>query len=124
MKRILVVDDSAAMRMMIISSIESLGEIEVTEASNGFEALRILPLQTFDLIITDINMPTINGLEIINFVRNRPNYKEIPVVIVTTEKAQKDKDKGMALGANAYIVKPFDPENLKKIVSDLLITQQ
>lgn len=120
MKKVLVVDDSAAMRAMIISSIESLGDMEITEASNGFEALRILPHQVFDLIITDINMPTINGLEIINFVKNKAEYKDIPVIVVTTEKAHKDRDKGLALGASAYITKPFDPVHLQETVIKLV----
>jgi two-component system, chemotaxis family, chemotaxis protein CheY len=96
--------------------VEEAGEVEVFQAENGFEALRILPREKFDLIITDINMPDINGLEIIHFVKTNPNYQKIPVVIVTTEQGEEDRKKGMALGAQAYITKPFDPQDLLRVV--------
>jgi two-component system, chemotaxis family, chemotaxis protein CheY len=114
--RVLIIEDSSTMRSLIATTIEEIGAIEVTQAENGFEALRILPRQKFDLIVTDINMPDINGLEIINFVKTNPNYQTIPVIIVTTEQGAEDQKKGMALGAVAYITKPFVPEELAKAV--------
>jgi two-component system chemotaxis response regulator CheY len=119
-KTILVVDDSAAMRSLLSSTIEDIPGFEAVEAGNGFEALKVLPMRKFDLIITDINMPDINGLEIIHFVKGHPNYKAIPLIIVTTEKADEDRKKGLALGAVEYITKPFDPEELKKAVKRVL----
>ncbi len=121
MKRsILIVEDSSTMRSLIASTLEDVGDYEITEAASGFEALKILPGHSFDIIITDINMPDINGLELINFVKKHPSYQETPLIIVTTEKSKEDRKKGMALGANAYITKPFDPEELQNAVKNLL----
>lgn len=115
-KKILVVEDSATMRSLIASTVENLPAVEVIEAVNGFEALRILPKYPINLIITDINMPDINGLEIIHFVKSNPGYQTIPIIIVTTEKGEKDREKGLELGASEYITKPFDPGDLLQIV--------
>jgi two-component system chemotaxis response regulator CheY len=120
MKYILIVEDSSTTRAMMRSILEELGEIEIVEASTGFEALRQLPAYKFDLIITDINMPDINGLELINFVKKDPRYSHIPMLIVTTEKSEEDKKRGMTLGADGYITKPFQPEELQKTISSLL----
>ena len=117
---ILVVDDSATTRAMITSAVEVLEGARVVEASNGFDALRLLPLTPFGLIITDINMPDINGLELISFLKKNPDYKNIPLIILTTEKSEKDKERGLALGASEYLVKPFDPEELRVAVEKYL----
>ncbi len=115
-KKILVVEDSSTMRSLIATTVEEITGYETVEASNGFEALKALPAHHFDLIITDINMPDINGLEIIYFVKNNVEYRNIPMIIVTTEQGEEDRKKGLALGAAEYITKPFDPERLKAIV--------
>ncbi len=120
MKKILVADDSSTMRALIISTLESMDDFELVEAANGFEALRKLPRGKVDLVITDINMPDINGLELVSFVRNNPLYKETPLIIVSTEGSSRDREKGLALGANAYLVKPFQPEELQQLVAQLL----
>jgi two-component system chemotaxis response regulator CheY len=119
-KRVLVIDDSSTMRSLIAASVEEIKDYEAVEASNGFEALKMLPAMTFDLIITDINMPEINGLEIVSFVRNHPSYKDIPMIIVSTEQSEEDRKKGLALGATEYITKPFEPEQLKKVVQRVM----
>lgn len=116
MKTILIVEDSATTRALIRAVIEELGEFETVEASSGFEALKILPQQEYDLIITDINMPDINGLELINFVRNNSRYNHIPIIIVSTERSEEDKKRGMALGATAYVTKPFKSLELQEII--------
>jgi len=90
------------------------------EVQNGFEALKILPSQSFDLILTDINMPEINGLEIVSFVKKHPQYSSIPTIIVSTEQSDEDIKKGLALGANDYVTKPFDPAKLKEVVLRLM----
>ena len=109
------------MRSMIASTLEELGEpVKVDEAENGFEALRLLPRVDYDLILTDINMPDINGLELVSFVKRDERYAGIPLVIVSTEGSERDRDKGFELGADAYLVKPFDPEELRTLVIDLL----
>ncbi len=119
--KVLVVEDSLSTRSMIRSIIEDMGEeYNVFEAQNGFEALKILPTENFKLIVTDINMPDINGLELINFLRTTPRYKNTPVIIVSTEKTEKDIQRGLALGAEAYITKPFKPEELQNTINRVL----
>jgi two-component system chemotaxis response regulator CheY len=119
-KTILIADDSPATRSMLISTIEALGEYRIVEASSGFEALRLLPREKVDLILTDINMPDINGLELISYLRNNSNYLSVPVFIISTEGSQKDIDKGKSLGANEYLIKPFDPDRLRALVASYL----
>ncbi len=116
MKTILIVEDSATTRALIRAVIEEIGDFETVEASSGFEALKMMPLQEYDLIITDINMPDINGLELINFVRGNPRYSQLPIIIVSTEKSEEDKKRGIALGATAYITKPFKSFELQEII--------
>ncbi len=116
MKTILIVEDSTTTRSLIRAVIEELGDFETAEAASGFEALKMLPLQEYDLIITDINMPDINGLELISFVRNNPRYKHLPIIIVSTERSEEDKKRGMALGATAYVTKPFKSIELQEII--------
>ncbi len=121
MPRILIVEDSPTMRSLLTSSLEELeGVVKITEASSGFEALRQLPRGTYDLVVTDINMPDINGLELVSFVKNSGGYREIPLIIVSTEGSDRDRTKGLALGADAYLVKPFEPEDLRETARDLL----
>jgi two-component system chemotaxis response regulator CheY len=115
-KTILIVEDSATTRALIRAVIDEIGEFETIEASSGFEALKMLPQQEYDLIITDINMPDINGLELISFVRNNPRFTHLPIVIVSTERSEEDKKRGMALGATAYVTKPFKSFELQEII--------
>ncbi|MHB8709103.1 MAG: response regulator [Desulfuromonadales bacterium] len=119
-KKILIAEDSPTMRSLIVSTIAAMGEYETIEAANGFEALRILPREKVDLIITDINMPDINGLELISFIRNNENYRSTPLFIISTEGSERDREKGLALGANAYLVKPFAPHQLQELVRKYL----
>ena len=121
MQHILIVEDSSTMRALLTSALEDLDNpVKVTEADSGFEALRQLPRNSYDLIVTDINMPDINGLELISFVRNNASYCKIPLVVVSTEGSERDRDKGVELGADAYLVKPFEPEELREVVRELL----
>jgi len=117
---ILIAEDSAVTRAFLVSSLEELEEFEIVEASTGFEALKQLPRKKFSLIITDINMPDINGLELINFVKSNINYRDIPLIVVTTEGAERDRNKGLALGADEYLVKPIEPEQLQDVVMKYL----
>lgn len=120
MKKILITEDSPTMRSLLVSTIESLDGYQIIEATSGFEALRLLPREEVDLIITDINMPDINGLELISYVRNNPNYRSIPLFIISTESSEKDLERGIALGADEYLVKPFDPERLLSLIRNYL----
>ena len=119
-KTILIADDSATMRAMLVTIVEGLGDFNIVEASSGFEALRLLPRERVDLIMTDINMPDINGLELISYLRSNLNYKSIPVFIISTECSEKDIEKGKQLGADEYVVKPFLPETIQQLVTQYL----
>jgi two-component system chemotaxis response regulator CheY len=120
LKTALVVEDSAIMRGIIVSSLSNLKQVRLVEAANGFEALRILPQEKFDIILTDINMPDINGLELLSFLKNHPHYRTIPVVIISTEKSETDRKRGIELGADDYLTKPFEPGELENIIRRLL----
>ncbi len=115
-KSILIVEDSATTRALIKAIIEEIGDVNIVEASSGFEALKLLPTQNFNLVITDINMPDINGLELISFIKNTQRYNHIPLIIISTERSEEDKKRGIALGAMAYITKPFKAQELQEIV--------
>jgi len=120
-QHILIVEDSATMRSLIASTLEEMDSpVKVTEASSGFEALRLLPRDDYDLVVTDINMPDINGLELVSFVKSNAKYRAIPLIIVSTEGSERDRDEGLGLGADAYIVKPFEPQTLRDVARDLL----
>ncbi|MGC4113122.1 MAG: response regulator [Myxococcales bacterium] len=114
--KVLIVDDSKSTREFIVAAIEQLDGFSVFESASGFEALKILPRHRFDLIITDINMPDINGLELINFVKKNPNYRDTPLFIISTESSETDRQRGLALGAAEYLIKPFEPEALTSLV--------
>ncbi|MFN3740135.1 MAG: response regulator [Thermodesulfovibrionales bacterium] len=120
MENILIVEDSETTRCLIRAVIEEIRDFNIIEAASGFEALKILPQEKFNLIITDINMPEINGLELIRFVKTNPLYKDIPLIIVTTERGEEDRKKGMSLGASAYITKPFKADELKEAIKRVL----
>ncbi|MGI5865227.1 MAG: response regulator [Myxococcales bacterium] len=114
--KVLVVDDSKSTREFIAAAVEQLEGFSVVESASGFEALKVLPRHRFDLIITDINMPDINGLELISFLKKNPNYRETPLFIISTEGSEVDRDRGLALGASEYLAKPFDPDTLIALV--------
>jgi two-component system, chemotaxis family, chemotaxis protein CheY len=119
-RSVLVVDDSAATRAYLAATLEGEGGYRVTQAENGFEALRLLPKKHFDLVISDVNMPDINGLELVRFLRESPHHKRTPVVLVTTDNRPADRERGERLGASAYLTKPFTPEELLRITQELI----
>ncbi|MBL8935869.1 MAG: response regulator [Archangium sp.] len=115
-RKVLIVEDSRATRELLAAAIEVLEGVEVYTAVSGFEALKVLPRHRFSLIITDINMPDINGLELINFVKKNPHYRDTPLFVVTTEGREQDRNRGLQLGASEYLVKPFQSEILTALV--------
>jgi two-component system chemotaxis response regulator CheY len=119
-KKVMIVDDSSAMRAFIISSLEDLDDFEFFEAKTGFEALRELPRGEIAIIISDINMPDINGLELLNFVKKSDIYKHIPVIMISTETKEEDLRRALSMGADAYLKKPFTAEALKEQIKKLL----
>ena len=118
--RCLVVEDSPTMRQLIVFALKRLPELDIVEASDGVDALKKLPGQKTDLVMTDINMPIMDGLKLLSLMKNNPVYKEIPVVMITTEGAAEDRDRGLALGARAYLPKPIQTNNLLKVVREIL----
>jgi two-component system chemotaxis response regulator CheY len=125
-RRILVVEDSASTRSFVRAILEDptsaalVGHLEVSEAQSGFDAMRLLPRARYDLIITDINMPDVNGLELIHFIRRSEQYRTTPLVIISTQATERDVERGRKLGADAYVPKPFSPELLRETVARLL----
>jgi len=117
---VLVVEDSATMRSLIASTIETIEDVVVTGVASGFEALKELPRRKYELIITDINMPDINGLELIRFIRENERYKDTPLIIISTESSKRDRERGLALGANAYLIKPFEPHELIEAIERMI----
>ena len=118
--RVLVVEDSSAMRAFVRAVLEESDETEVVEAASGFEALRVLPRETFDIAVVDVNMPDINGLELVSFMRKSAAHEKTPVLMISTEAAHADRERGLALGADGYLSKPFTAEALRDKVSELL----
>jgi two-component system chemotaxis response regulator CheY len=118
--RVLVVEDSATVRTFVTAALESAGTYQVTEAPSGFEALKALPREKYDAIITDINMPDINGLELVRFVRESERHAKTPLVIISSDGRDVDRERGLKLGADAYLVKPFSPEELLAVLARLL----
>ncbi len=120
MPHILVVEDSPTVRQLIAFALKRLPDTKVVEAVNGVDALNKLTFENFDLIFADINMPVMDGLKLIGLLRNEPKYKHIPIIIITTEGAEEDKKKALALGANAYLSKPIHTYELLKVVDEFL----
>ena len=118
MANILVVDDSTSMRQMIKFSLESAGHT-ITEAGDGKAGLQVAKMGQFDLILTDVNMPIMNGFEFSTEVRKLPNFKFTPILMLTTESDNEKKGLGKAAGVTGWIVKPFQPEKLIATVNKL-----
>lgn len=113
--KILVVEDSSSMRAYLTTVIEGgteSYELEIVEAASGFEALKTLPHHKFDAILTDINMPDINGLELISFIKKSEAHRDTPILIISTASSERDRERGITLGAAGYLVKPFTAEVL------------
>ena len=120
-KQVLIVDDSSMTRSIIRTAVEDIDDLETVEVATGFEALKLLPSTGIDLIITDINMPDINGLELINFIKKDPRFNSIPLVIISTEKSEEDKQRGLKIGADSYLTKPFTAEEVQDTIRALLV---
>jgi two-component system chemotaxis response regulator CheY len=119
--KVLVVEDSPTMRQLIVFALKRIRGFEIAEANDGVDGLKKLSAEKFDLILTDINMPIMDGLKLVSMVRNDPNYKETPIIVITTEGATEDRERALALGANEYITKPIQTmkilETVKKLMS-------
>ncbi len=120
MPNILVVEDSPTMRQLISFAIKRVANSHVVEATDGVDALKKLSTEKFDLILADINMPVMDGLKLVSLVRGNALYKAIPIIIITTEGAEEDRKRALAIGANAYLPKPIQTQELIKLVNGFL----
>lgn len=118
--KILIVEDSPASREFLVAAARELPGVEVLASHSGFEALRMLPRHRFDLIVTDIQMPDINGLELINFVKKNPRYRETPLLVVTAESNATHRSRALSLGASEFLMKPFPPDAFQAVLLRLL----
>ncbi len=116
----LVVDDSGAMRRQLCTALERVADLHTVEATDGLDAWRKLASAAFDLLVTDVNMPLLDGLKLVALVRGGGPHRRIPIVIVTTEGAEGDRRRAMALGADAYLVKPVQAQQVLDAVRALL----
>jgi two-component system chemotaxis response regulator CheY len=119
-KKILIVDDSASVRTVARMALRERG-YDVVEASNGQEALTKLDAERCHLVISDVNMPTMDGITLLKEIKRHPNYKFTPVIMLTTEAGEDKKQEGRAAGAKAWITKPFQPQLLVDAVSKLIM---
>ena len=116
----LVVEDSPMMRQLLVLALSRVKSLRVTEADDGVDGLRKLATGKFDIILTDINMPIMDGLKLVKRVRTDPVHKDVPIVVITTESAEEDRQRAMSLGANAYITKPIQAPQVIAKVKELL----
>ncbi len=118
-KTIMTVDDSASVRLMVNFTLRELG-YEIIEAENGKEALKKLEKKHIHMMITDINMPEMDGISLVKRMRQNPDYKFIPIIMLTTESQIEKKNAGKQAGATGWIVKPFKPDQLVAVVKRVL----
>lgn len=120
MTTILVVDDSATMRRMVVAALRGLGPVRFDEAQSGLEAIERLSVAPVDLVLLDLNMPDVHGLEVLRFVRSHHAFQEIPVVVLTTRGDEESREAALREGATLYLTKPFAPAELAPQVRELL----
>ena len=118
-KTALVVDDSTSMRQMVVFTLQTAG-FDTIEGANGAEALTVSENKSVDLVITDLNMPEMDGITLIKELRNRPSFKFTPILLLTTESQDTKKQEGKAAGATGWMVKPFNPDQLLAIVKKVV----
>lgn len=119
-KNVLVVDDSATMRRMIIASLAPIGELSFEQAVSGLEAIERVTLSHIDLVMLDLNMPDVHGLEVLRFIRTHATLRDLPVVVLTTRGDDASRDAAMRDGATLYLTKPFAPASIASQVQPLL----
>jgi two-component system chemotaxis response regulator CheY len=119
-KKILIIEDSPTMRQLISFALKRLPGVRIVEATDGVDGLKKLSSEKFDLILTDINMPIMDGLKLVSLVRNDANYREVPIVVITTEGAREDRERALSLGANDYVTKPIQANRILELARSLL----
>lgn len=119
-KQFLVVDDSKVMREMVVACLRGLPDAQFTQAASGLEAIERLSLSPFDIVILDLNMPDITGIEVLEFVRAQDKLKALPIVVVTTRGDEESRSAALAAGASSFMTKPFTPESIAAEAQRLL----
>jgi two-component system chemotaxis response regulator CheY len=119
-KRILIVEDSPTMRQLLAFALRRLKGAVIVEAQDGMDGLRKLSSDPFDLALIDINMPIMDGLKLISMMRGEDRLRDVPVVVITTEGADEDRERALALGANQYLTKPIQTQRVLEVVRSLL----
>jgi len=119
MKTILIVDDSSGVRKFVMFALKNHG-YRVVEAEDGLDALEKLRFEKVDLVLTDLNMPHMDGFTLIRTLRQSPEYLKVPIIILTTEEGVKEQQMGMEAGANAYMIKPFKPSEILAKIKEFL----
>jgi two-component system chemotaxis response regulator CheY len=124
MKRILVADDSMATRALVSAALTELQNIQVERVSTGIEAIKVLSTSPVDLVLTDIHMPEINGLELVRFIKSDQRLRAIPVIVISTEAAEDDRHRALSLGADDYLPKPFTATQLQHTIKKHLVNSK
>jgi two-component system chemotaxis response regulator CheY len=122
-KRVLIVDDSTTMRRMVSATLRALKNVQYVEAENGLEAIERLAINKVDLMVLDLNMPDMHGLEVVKFVRNHAAFRDLPVIVLTTRSDDESREAVLAAGASFYLTKPFAPATLMEHARRLLNVQ-
>ncbi len=118
--RILIVEDSPTMRQLLVFALNRLRTVEIVEAEDGLKGLRHVLSDDFDLALIDINMPVMDGLKLISRIRNEHKFRTMPIVVITTEGAREDRERALALGADEYLTKPIQANQVLAVAKGLL----
>lgn len=118
--RILIVEDSPTMRQLLVFALKRLKDVDIVEAQDGMDGLRKVTSDHFDLALVDINMPVMDGLKLISLIRGEESLKSMPIVVITTEGAQEDRARALALGADEYLCKPIQANKVLQVAKGLL----
>lgn len=119
--KVLIVDDSPTMRQLLAFSLKRIRGVTIVEAKDGMEGLKKVTTETFDLALIDINMPVMDGLKLIHMIRTEENMEELPIVVITTEGADADKERALELGANEYLTKPVQGSEVLMVARKFLV---
>jgi len=118
--RILIVEDSPTMRQLLVFALKRLKGVEIVEAQDGMDGLRKVSSDHFDLALIDINMPVMDGLKLISLIRGEESLRGMPIIVITTEGANEDRERAIALGANEYLTKPIQANRVLRVAQSLL----
>jgi two-component system chemotaxis response regulator CheY len=121
--RALIVDDSKSMRRSLMFALQKIPGMVCVEARDGVDGMKKFGEGSFDVVLTDINMPVMDGLKLVNHIRSHPAHRELPIVVITTESAEEDRQRALALGASAYLIKPVRAGAVVETVKGLLKLQ-